>query len=928
MTADLGDRTVPVTVKPGRPGYWMPLELRPGSADDGSSVPDALQARLRRLAEENPQLAIRLAPDWVIVRPRNTTLPGQGWKLHVSATVTSAVEVFNRAAPTLVSSGTPFKAAASLAFLSLLNGGRASGTQVGKFLTAYPSCAEAAREVAEVLHAATAGLDGPVILSDRPFRPGSLVYYRYGSFVEQTVLGPLSSVRPALCDPSGRLVEDERRPGFAPPGVRDPFASSPPSPAWTAAPSTQSAGPIGKRYRVKKALYQSSKGGVYLVDDHTHTPPVTRVMKEARRHTVTDALGRDARARLGHEGGILRKLALPWTPAVFDWFQQGGNSYLVMEYIGGRSLRSFLRERTLHGEVLGPDEVATVGGTLVRIIVEFHRQGIILRDLTPDNLIIETSESLKVIDLELAHDPTTGDPPFPGWSHGYCRPGEPPSPATDYYALGGCLFFLATGVDPVLPEDGRPLIDRQLCLLRRLRTDLPVGLVALIGGLLALDPDHRLTDPVVVQDALERVKVEEPSPPPHPPPPFPPTQDRCEVSGPEAYLAIASGVGRWLLEHLEPERSDWLWPPSAGGLGYLPISLHSGAAGVGLFLAETYRATADRAFLEAAEEAAAWCERWGDTHSHLKAPGLWFGHAGVAWLHVRLAELTGDGRHMEVSSDYARAIDRMPCSYLDLAHGLAGVGLMHLALARETRIPYHHRRALEIADSLLESARPYGRGLIWPLTLGGADPRFGLAHGAAGIGLFLAETAALTGQSSYLRGADAAADTLLDSALGGRDGNGGWLWAQAPGDARLSIDWHSGSSGIGSFFIRLFHQTQREEHLGAARRAAEASWRGAKPSGSSVWRGVPGVCHFLLDMYRATGDNCYLHQATELGQVLIILAGRSGDTMLWWTDRLSQVDADLMGGNSGVGMLFLRLADPGTPGMSPARAHYRPFPPT
>src|SRR5213078_1654866 len=93
-----------------------------------------------------------------------------------------AVEVLDRCLAVLGGERCGFKVAASRARLRELNLGLAGATQVGKFVTVYPEDDAAAIRLADALHLATAGLEGPPIPSDRRLRPGSLVHYRYGSF--------------------------------------------------------------------------------------------------------------------------------------------------------------------------------------------------------------------------------------------------------------------------------------------------------------------------------------------------------------------------------------------------------------------------------------------------------------------------------------------------------------------------------------------------------------------------------------------------------------------------------------------------------------------------------------------------------------------------------------------------------------------------
>ena len=153
-------------------------------------------------------------------------LPGQGWKVHVSATILTARQVLEVAAPILERRGVPFKTPKSLLELKRLNCGLFYGyVQIGKFITAYPYDGEAGVIAAE-LDAATRGMAAPAVPFETPVSPGSAVFFRYGSFGGDRSGAPSDSV----VDPEGRLVPDrrDRNPDWAvpPPGWSASLASS------------------------------------------------------------------------------------------------------------------------------------------------------------------------------------------------------------------------------------------------------------------------------------------------------------------------------------------------------------------------------------------------------------------------------------------------------------------------------------------------------------------------------------------------------------------------------------------------------------------------------------------------------------------------------------------------------------------------------
>jgi hypothetical protein len=154
----------------------------------------------------------------------------QGWKIHLSATLLSAVNLFERCAEALVRSECQFKVAASLeAILKLNSGWMAGRSQTGKIITVYCPDPARARALAEELHILTRGLPGPVVPSDRRFRPGSNVFYRYGSYDTFEIEIDGRKVD-AYRDPSGKPVPDKRTKATAVPSwIDDPFLDDSPT---------------------------------------------------------------------------------------------------------------------------------------------------------------------------------------------------------------------------------------------------------------------------------------------------------------------------------------------------------------------------------------------------------------------------------------------------------------------------------------------------------------------------------------------------------------------------------------------------------------------------------------------------------------------------------------------------------------------------
>lgn len=349
---------------------------------------------------------------WLGARRRDSRIPAEGWKLHVSATVGSAAEVLERVLRVLVAEGVPFKLAASPEVLAALNEGEGGLEQAGKFLTAYPADAEQAVRLAVALDEATRELPGPRVVTDRALRPGSLVHYRYGAF----------RGGPGEPEPLAPQV--------------DPFVA-----AGMAKPEEQ--GAIGGRYVLVSTLHRSVGGSVHLAADLRLGRAC--VIKRAARDAHVGPDGRDARDRLRHEAEILERLApSPYVPTPIEIFDEGGDRFLVMELVEGSPL----------GEVVdgpaGTARAVELGRALAAALGAVHAAGLVYRDLGPANAIVGRDGNVRLVDFELTC--AAGERGEVAGTPGYASPqqlaGEPAEAADDVYALGAVLAFVATGADP------------------------------------------------------------------------------------------------------------------------------------------------------------------------------------------------------------------------------------------------------------------------------------------------------------------------------------------------------------------------------------------------------------------------------------------------------------------------------------------------
>ncbi|WP_169948942.1 class IV lanthionine synthetase LanL [Microbispora sp. H11081] len=871
---------------------------------------------------------------WCLLTPPEGRTPGQGWKLHLSATQLSAPVVLARAAEVLVRAGCAFKFARGLNELADLLSNTVDRGSGGKFVTAYPSDDEQFRHLAAELDRATDGLPGPAILSDRRLRPGSLVHYRFGVFGAKPVLTNDGSFESRLTGPDGKTYKDQRLAWFSPP----PWAEPPlPAPEPVAASPAAAPGPvlIGERFVVAEAVRHSYRGGVYRGTDQRTGDEV--ILKQARPHVMGQLSGTDARDTLRHEAEILDLLAPEGlAPRKVALLTQQENLFLVQELVPGLTLRAWAAERAgrTPGAGLPPAEVLDKAGQLVETVAAVHERGLVLRDLNPNNLMVTPDGRLRLIDLELAV--AAGSPVHKAFTPAYGAPeqtsaakyGRAPSQRADLYSLGATIFYLTSAVDPLLVAD-RPATrrteERTAEFVRLLGAGTPAlrRLSPLVLGLMRDDPEQRWT----LTRAREFLAAATSGDPVEP---GDPTEPGGDGRLPEtlADRLVRDGLSH-ILATMDPQ-APRLWTAGEFGETTDPCNVQHGAGGVLGVLTRGARLLGEDRLRDATATVAGWVlRRLHDIPRVL--PGLYFGRSGTAWALYDAARLLDDD---EMAAQAIELAKKVPVDWPshDVCHGAAGAGMTQMHLWLSTGDPELHDRIVIAADSVLKAAREREDGLtVWPIPetfeseLAGLV-HYGFAHGVAGAGAFLLYSWLATGRAEYLDAAQRAADTL--AAVADVEGDAAWWPSGEKEDAARSRmrHWCSGSSGVGTFLIRLWAATGQRRHRDLAEKAGAAIRQGMWHSGISSCHGLSGDADFLLDLAEFTGEERYRGWAAELATAMYARNTLRDNLMVLPDESGTEIHPAYNTGFGGAVAFLLRLRHGGPRLWMPDELLTRPHP--
>jgi hypothetical protein len=698
------------------------------------------------------------------------------------------------------------------------------------------------------------------------------------------------------------------------PDVRKPWFC-PPEWAVTPLPEPAGAGPGGERgsgrpvllngrYVVREVIRHSSRGGVYRAFDRDGDVMV--VVKQARAHVASGLTGSDARAVLRREADALRTLS-GLTPELIEVFDQEEHTFLVESLLPGLTLAEWVQQQAdeVPGE-MGPtfERTKDLAVRLTGLLTEVHRRGLVYRDYNPNNIMVTPDGRLLLIDPELAA-PTgrlVSRGHTPGFAPPECvsaGPADPaPGPEADCFSLGATLFYLVTGASPAFATDSappRPDADRLALTLEIAGTRRLAArwLAPAIRGLCAARPGDRWT-----LDQLTNFLAEA-SPP------------RAQIAAPQVpYDRLIDDGLAHILATMGEDGADRLWPSGPFGAGTEPSNVQHGASGVLGLLVQACDALSRPELASAAARVAHWLQRRRRMIPHV-LPGLYFGQSGMAWALAEAGRLLGEEEFTDLAAEVALSVPvRWPNP--DVFHGAAGAGMTQLHLWHATGREVFLDRAADCAGGVLAVAAHTEDGVFWPVpdafdsTLAGIS-HFGFAHGVAGVGTFLLDMALAGDREDCLEAALAAGETLIRAA---ERGPWGARWradrADPPGQGLL-YSLCSGSSGVGTFLLRLWQATGHPDTLDLAREAAAAVYRTRWSAASAACHGLAGNGQFLLDMADAVGDEPYRDWADQLGACLYARHARLDGLLLLPDESGTQICVDYQVGMSGALSFLLRL---------------------
>jgi tetratricopeptide (TPR) repeat protein/predicted Ser/Thr protein kinase len=263
---------------------------------------------------------------------------------------------------------------------------------------------------------------------------------------------------------------------------------------------------IGSRYEVVRLLGQGGMGAVYQAHD-----------KELERQVAIKVIRADMAAnpeilrRFKQELILARQITHKNVIRIFDLGQADGIKFITMEYIEGETLQSVLRQK----KKLEPAEAANVLAQVCRALEAAHNEGVIHRDLKPQNIMLDKSGRAYVMDFGIARSMLGAGMTQTGALIGtpdYMSPeqakGQKLDARSDLFSLGIIFYEMLSGQVPFdadttmaklwkrTNEPARPL--------EELDKSIPKPLSEIVRKCLEIDPLKRFAS---VTDLLHQIEM-------------------------------------------------------------------------------------------------------------------------------------------------------------------------------------------------------------------------------------------------------------------------------------------------------------------------------------------------------------------------------------------------------------------------------------
>ncbi|MBN1582422.1 MAG: serine/threonine protein kinase [Anaerolineae bacterium] len=268
---------------------------------------------------------------------------------------------------------------------------------------------------------------------------------------------------------------------------------------------------IGKvfknNYRIIDEIERDSLSTIYLARDIDRNLVVTLMIIDPGRATEDQF-----KKRFEQEASRLKQLDSMHAIRTFDYGEQDGLFFVVMEHVQGQSLTTILQEE----EALPISRALDIARQVALCLVDAHARGVIHRNLCPDNVISITEKAIRVVGFSLAWGAEAtimmamgklGDPHYVSPEQASRQAAEARS---DIYSLGAILYEMLSGKKLYDADSDEEIVLAHLYesipSLQQLNTDIPHEVDKLVRKSLEKEPKDRYQSAAEFLEAIDTTR--------------------------------------------------------------------------------------------------------------------------------------------------------------------------------------------------------------------------------------------------------------------------------------------------------------------------------------------------------------------------------------------------------------------------------------
>jgi eukaryotic-like serine/threonine-protein kinase len=282
---------------------------------------------------------------------------------------------------------------------------------------------------------------------------------------------------------------------------------SQPTPGSTTGERTLS-GVFGSRYEILQLIGEGGMGRVYRARDRELDKIIA--LKTIRTQEDVGAVSRFKKELI-----LARKITHKNVVRIFDLGEAEGIKFFTMEFIEGDSLKALIRRR---GKI-PPGEAIALSRQILGALHEAHEEGVVHRDLKPQNIMVDTQGVPHLMDFGIARSLDTDGDTVTGAILGtpdYMSPeqvrGEKAERASDIFSFGVILYEMLTGDIPYHGDTPISKIMMRLNQKPRAPHELTGGIPKYLEGIvlkcMEVDPVLRYPTVSAILDDIEREHVD------------------------------------------------------------------------------------------------------------------------------------------------------------------------------------------------------------------------------------------------------------------------------------------------------------------------------------------------------------------------------------------------------------------------------------